>query len=231
MAENCYRKALDFGPDVSRPFCYTALAFVAYEQSNMEEARRWLRRGIAMNDGRHSQGWVALAQLEESLGHIAEARAIYQEATQKYEVKLIAKHLNRNKSTHAGQEEQQHERLLVSLPKIRSGDKWINVYKNWARMEEAHGHYEAINDVYKHAALVFPQNWSFLLGWAQQQVRFRRLDRARTLFEMACNESGNRYVFFSISHLFRIRFSNTHSQIIYSCIHLIMVVCIPFSFL
>jgi hypothetical protein len=65
----------------------------------------------------------------------------------------------------------------------KSGDKWINVYKSWTKLEEQYGDYNSANNVYSRAVVAFPNEWKVFLRWAKFQVRHGRLDRARTLFE------------------------------------------------
>jgi tetratricopeptide (TPR) repeat protein len=88
-AERSYRRALQEGPPISHSFAYSALACVAYEQGDLEEARRWLYRSINLNNGRHAQGWLELAEMEEAEGNPDKALAVCQASIMKYEKGLI----------------------------------------------------------------------------------------------------------------------------------------------
>ncbi|KAL3924665.1 MAG: hypothetical protein SGILL_000902, partial [Bacillariaceae sp.] len=88
-AERSYRRALQEGPPVSHSFAYSALACVSYEQGDLEEARRWLYRSIDLNNGRHAQGWLELAEMEEAEGNPDNALAVCQASVVKYEKGLI----------------------------------------------------------------------------------------------------------------------------------------------
>lgn len=68
----------------------------------------------------------------------------------------------------------------------------MQVYQSWARMEEQHGDYHSTNNVYSRAAIAFQDEWNILVRWAQLQVKDNRYDRARTLFELACDRVGSK---------------------------------------
>ena len=106
--------------------------------------------------------------------------------------------------------------LLHTVPKYRSGDKFVHVYRNWARLEERYGSFESVDRVYERARIAFPNDYKLLLSWAQYHSNIRNHDKARAIFQDACNIVGNRYVHalsevffffhpmaFSISDLFR----------------------------
>lgn len=88
-AERSYMRALEEGPRVSHSFALSALASVSYELGNVDEARRWLYRSIEMNNGRHAQGWLALAEIEEAEGNVGEALKICEAAIIRYEHGLM----------------------------------------------------------------------------------------------------------------------------------------------
>ena len=72
------------------------------------------------------------------------------------------------------------------------GDKWINVYNAWIQLEEKQIDYNKANNAYSRAAAAFPKDWNILSRWAQFQVKNDRFDRARTLFELACDGAGSK---------------------------------------
>lgn len=153
---------------VNRFFC-TSLAQVAYEMQGVPTAREWLRKGISLNQ-MHAQGWTALAELEESEGKLEDARANYKEAIEFYE------------------NVRQHK-------KSRLGDKWRNVYMNWARLEEQSNVNEA-GEIYLRAAQVFPNDWTILTRFATTMWNGKsRLSHTgvQSIFERACKVAGSRH--------------------------------------
>jgi hypothetical protein len=47
-------------------------------------------------------------------------------------------------------------KFLKSVPQYRSGDRFFNVYRSWARaLEERYGDCESVEDVYRRASLAF----------------------------------------------------------------------------
>lgn len=176
MAELSYRKALECSPDWSKSFAFTALSYIEYQRGNLRVCRRLLKEGLGINSGSHSQGWLALAQLEESEGDIDASREVYIAALEMYESTLRKK----------------KERSQRRNPS-RSGDKWIFVYMSWTRMEEAYGTFQSANAVYARATKVHRNNSLLFLGWAQLNAnRGGHDDRARSLFRTACDKTGNR---------------------------------------
>ena len=119
---------------------------------------------------------LGLAQLEESEGNIQAARAVYKEALQRYESKR-------------GLSNSSPKAVFPKRPKL--GDKWRQVYSSWARMEEEHDDSNLTNSIYSRGAQAFPKDWQILLNWARFQRRHGEIDRARTLFELACDVSGS----------------------------------------
>merc|ERR1712207_137508 len=94
MAERYYRRALEHCiENVNDCFAYSALAKVVYEQGKIDESRELLKRAVSVNNGRHAQGWIALAHLEESEGNLESARSIYIAALIQYERGLIDRKL------------------------------------------------------------------------------------------------------------------------------------------
>ena len=69
-------------------------------------------------------------------------------------------------------------------------DRWTHLYTSWARFEEMHGSYGNANNVYSRAMMAFPHDLSILLSWAKFQAKMKRFDRARTLFELACDKAS-----------------------------------------
>jgi len=205
MAERSYRRALEVGPEVSRCFAYTALAHIAYEKESVDKCRSWLRKALAMNDGRHAKGWVSLSQLEESEGNIEVARSVCIAALAQYEAGLIKRHskrLKRDKERRGGSSwlktigqdpEALKEELLKSVPRYRSGDNFIHVYRNWIRLEERYGTLETVNNVYQRASISFPNEWMLTVGWARFQAKLYLHSRARELFAEACEKAASRH--------------------------------------
>jgi tetratricopeptide (TPR) repeat protein len=89
LAQMCYQKAIQHGPPVSHGFAYTALAYVAYEEGKCEQCRHYLHKAVRLNYGRHANGWVALAQFEESEGHTDAARSACMVGIGQYERGLL----------------------------------------------------------------------------------------------------------------------------------------------
>jgi tetratricopeptide (TPR) repeat protein len=238
-AERSYRRALEHAPEVSHCFAYSALAYVAYEKEDLAACRHWLRKSVGLNRGRHAQGWVSWAQLEESEGEIETARSVCISAISQYERGLLAQRQyyrqkfqnnsyhqqqrrptagDTNNGSHwksAGLEEgsmhsssantntkdlsnplELKNQLLRSVPTYRSGDRFLKVYRNWARLEERYGTFESVDEVYGRACVAFPTEYRLLIDWASYHYGMRNVDRARTLFRDACAKVGNRYVLF-----------------------------------
>jgi tetratricopeptide (TPR) repeat protein len=206
MASTSYRKALQYGPHVSHGFAYTALAYVAYEQDRSEECRRWLHRSIQVNDGRHANGWVSLAQFEESEGNIDAARAACLAAISQYERGLRkpsrniqARRQEQNQWVDFKQQQQEdfisssRNDLMLSVPSYRSGDRFFNVYRNWARLEERYGTIETVEEVYERGIIAFPLEWKLTLDWAQFLAMLDMKDKARKLYAKSCKIADNRH--------------------------------------
>lgn len=203
-ADRSYRKALKHGPTTSHCFVYSALAAVAYEQGDIDLARSWLVKSVEVNSGRHAQGWVALAQLEESENNIKKAQLICTSAIAQYERGLLeTRHRYLKKSgngsslepTNSTSSVELSNQLLRNVPKYRSGDKFVHVYRNWARLEERYGSAEAVDRVYERACIAFPDDYKLLLTWAQYHRNLSNYDKARVLFQRACKMVGHRCVY------------------------------------
>jgi len=204
MAQRCYRRALEVGPQVSRGFAYNSLAYVAYEKGNVDKSRSWLRKALSLNKGRHSKGWVALGQLEESEGNIDAARYIYKTALSGYEAELIRRYspwvettdtdlANITSSSETKTMEDptgKRTKLLKLAPPYRSGDHFLVVYRNWARLEEKYGSAQSVNKVYKQASIVFPKDWKLRLDCADYNAKMWLEDEARELFVEACEKAS-----------------------------------------
>jgi tetratricopeptide (TPR) repeat protein len=200
MAISCYRKALKHGPSTSHGFAYTALAYAAYEHRQVDQCRRWLHKAVQVNNGRNANGWVALAQFEESEGNIDAARSACIASIVKYERGLLERHRNikfrQSKSDmHAFLEDPValKTKFLRSVPSYRSGDRFFNVYRNWARLEERYGTIDSVEEVYERASVAFPREWKLALDWAQYYVTLDIRGRARLQFADACSKAGNRH--------------------------------------
>jgi len=207
MAERSFRRALDYGPPVSRCFAYASLAHVAYELGDVDGCRSWLQKAVDMNDGRHAKGWLALARFEESEMNLDAARAVCVNALNQYEKGLLERQRRFKSKEHANSETaadvvvstetksplEVKNRLLKTVPTYRSGDKFLNVYRNWARLEERHGTSEAVDYVYGRASTAFPSDWKLPLDWALFHKREGNMDRARQLMVTACDRASSRY--------------------------------------
>lgn len=202
-AERAYKRAIEHGPPTSHCFAHSSLAAVAYEQGHIDKARRWLFKAIEANNGRHSQGWVALAQLEESEGNIREARLLCTSAIAQYEKGLLearqryfARNCGNNprpsETTDVGRSVQLTNQLLKQVPSYRSGDKFVHVYRNWARLEEKHGSGIDVDRIYLRAKAAFPHDSKLLVGWAQYHDRHLNIERAREIYQEACTKVGHR---------------------------------------
>lgn len=194
LAEESYLEGLRHGPPWSKCFAYTSLSFVSYARGQRGDARLLLRKSLRVNGGMHAQGVIALAQLEESEGNIQEARKVYRNAVSKYE----KRRRERNPFYHRSNEPAEDNNILdLNKQGNRqtwsfSGDKWINVFHSWARMEQIHGTYETAHIVFGKAARLFPDNINLLIKWAELQVANHHDDskKARQLYRAACHLVG-----------------------------------------
>jgi tetratricopeptide (TPR) repeat protein len=197
MAERSYKKALQHGPAVSHGFCYTALAYVAYEQGNVDKCRSWLLKAIALNNGRHANGWLSLAQLEESEGNTEGARSVCIAGATMYERSLIERHSRNPSGSVSGTVDvipgsSVTRQAMATVPTYRSGDRFYNLYRNWARLEERQGTRESAEEVYRRATAAFPGEWRLFVDWAQYYVKLHSHEAARATFAEACARVGRR---------------------------------------
>eukprot|EP00579_Thalassiosira_antarctica_P002646 CAMPEP_0201873512 /NCGR_PEP_ID=MMETSP0902-20130614/5989_1 /ASSEMBLY_ACC=CAM_ASM_000551 /TAXON_ID=420261 /ORGANISM="Thalassiosira antarctica, Strain CCMP982" /LENGTH=1034 /DNA_ID=CAMNT_0048400127 /DNA_START=207 /DNA_END=3311 /DNA_ORIENTATION=+ len=198
LAEESYLEGLQHGPQWSKSFSYTSLSFVSYAQGHTRDCRTLLKQSFEINGGMHAQGVIALAQLEESEGNIPEARKVYRDAISRYEKKRRGRSPFRRPPTNQPREKKGKDGFDTSslvdgqgnrYSPSYSGDKWINVFQSWARMEEIHGTYETAHIVFGKAARLFPDDVGLLIRWAELQVN---VDKARLLYEAACHRVGGR---------------------------------------
>jgi len=169
QAQIVLKKGMKFGPNWSQSFFYTSLAHAAYELEGVQEASKWLRKGVSSNP-MHAQGWVSLGEIEQSEENYEEARKIFNEAIEIYEDVRLKKKKN-----------------------IRMGDTWRNVYLTWAKMEEKLGNIDKGAEIYLRAAKVFPKDWNILTTFAISMTKKKsKLSRPeiKSIFERACNLSG-----------------------------------------
>lgn len=196
LAEGSFLAGLQHGPEWSKPFFYTSLSFVSYAQGHSRDSRTLLRQALDVNGGMHAQGVVALAQLEESEGNIEQARKVYRDALSNYEKKRRGRSPYRPTTPEKDAKSfgtpslgdghsNQHARSYT-------GDKWINVFKSWCRMEKIHGTYETTHIVFGKAARLFPNDVSLLIQWADLQADHGEPNKARLLYEAACHRVGSR---------------------------------------
>eukprot|EP00429_Kryptoperidinium_foliaceum_P004102 CAMPEP_0176008464 /NCGR_PEP_ID=MMETSP0120_2-20121206/3758_1 /TAXON_ID=160619 /ORGANISM="Kryptoperidinium foliaceum, Strain CCMP 1326" /LENGTH=893 /DNA_ID=CAMNT_0017341249 /DNA_START=306 /DNA_END=2987 /DNA_ORIENTATION=- len=204
-AERSYRRALKHGPHTSYGFAFSALAAVSYEFGDVDKARSWLSKAVEMNDGRHAHGWVALAQLEEAEGNVQKARVLSTSAISQYERGLLEARQRYLKSSgqradplpppglNATNSIEMTTRLLKQVPKYRSGDKFIYVYQNWARLEERYGDAATVDRVYERAKVAFPYDYKILLSWALYHTDNLNFEKARSIYQEACSKAGKRH--------------------------------------
>ena len=196
MAEKSYRKSLSLGSHVNHGFAMAGLAYVAYEQGNIEECRSWLRSAIELNDGRFANGWMALATMEESVGNTEAARLTCTTAIASYERDLLSRNRERvTVSLNEDNESLRHlsptelkEKLIEQVPVIRSGDQWYKVYRTWTRLEQLYGSHESTELAFQRAALVFPNEYRISLDWATHLLAAGFHEKARVLFARACEQ-------------------------------------------
>ena len=194
LAEESYLEGLPHGPEWSKAFFYTSLSFVSYAKGQVQESRILLRQSLDINGGMHAQGVIALAQLEESEGNIHAAREVYRDAISRYEKRRRKRSPFRSKSP--GEEDMFDSPSLVNedgkqYSRSYSGDKWVNVFKSWARMEEIHGTYETAHIVFSKAARLFPNSMNLLIQWADLQSDHGEDEKGRLLYEAACQRAGD----------------------------------------
>ena len=173
-AEECLQKGIDLikrDPKQNFPlsFLYTSLSYVYYDMHGYHEAKLWLEKALSVNN-LHAQGWLALAQLEESEGNMQLAEQTYLKATSFYE-----SFMERKKRNQSG------------------GDRWSTVYLSWGRMEK--NDLKSM-EIYQHALKFFPNSWSVwyeLIAVVSKNKRNFKV--TKQLFELACSKIGNRLVY------------------------------------
>lgn len=207
MAGRSFKRALEYCPEVGRCFSYTSLAHVAYELGDLDKSRSWLRKAVSVNDGRAAKSWLALARLEESENNIDAARSVCMTALNEYEKGLLCRaqkklsgtsqsfvaDTSKLESALQADPVRLKNELLQSVPRYRSGDHFLKIYRNWIRLEQNYGTIDAVDDVYKRASIAFPLDWSLSVDWANYHVKKGHFDRARLLFSQSCSKAGNRY--------------------------------------
>ena len=191
LAEEAYLTGIQHGPEWSKCFFYASLSYVAYADGHVKDCRALLRQSLEVNGGMHAQGVIALAQLEESEGNIQEARMVYRDATMRYEKKRRRRSPISIRDSTQSPMSRSTDSDMERSPSY-SGDKWVNVFKSWARMEEIHGTYETAHIVQSKAIKFFPNNVSLLIQWANLQASNGDIERARLLYEAACHLVGGR---------------------------------------
>lgn len=214
LAEETYLEGIQHGPHWSKAFFYTSLSFVSYAKGYKRDCRALLRQSLEITSGMHAQGVVALAQLEESEENIPGARKVYRDAISRYEKKRRSRSpFNRRGKNASGSCHQSRKPLDlekdnnvadvfdtsslvdgrgIQYTKSHPGDKWMNVFKSWARMEAIHGTYETTHVVFSKAARLFSSNVSLLIQWAELQADHGETEKARLLYEAACHRIGSR---------------------------------------
>ena len=198
LAEEAYLNGLQLGPEWSKSFFYTSLSFVSYAQGHSRDSRALLMQSLEINGGMHAQGVIALAQLDESEGNIAQARKVYRDAISSYEKKRRRRSSYNTLTPSKDAKNNLFDTLSsddgqgTEYNRSYAGDKWINVFKSWARMEEIYGTYETAHIVYSKAARLFPDNVSLLIQWAELPADHGEPKKARLLYEAACHRIGSK---------------------------------------
>ncbi|KAL7487797.1 hypothetical protein ACHAW6_013381 [Cyclotella cf. meneghiniana] len=215
LAEDSYLASLqNVEREWGKSFAYTSLSFVAYAKGDIEECRALLRQSLDINGGMHAQGVIALAQLEESEGNINDARKVYRDSISNYERKRLRRISVHRESSQLEREVDPFDSsfLVTRLENQHSGsyagDKWINVFRSWARMEEIHGNYETAHIVFSRAVRLFPESTVLLTEWAKLQEDHNRADKAKLLFEAA---SAEPYRLFAEFEMKRTNFQDAQS--------------------
>jgi len=191
-AEECYKESLRVGPDASRAFSFTSLAYTAYEGKNMGVCQTWLRRAITANNGRQSSAWVALAQFEEIMGRVANARSICLSGISQYEEHLarVGDELTLTQDTAMDMISGNRADVAI-IPPARSGDRFISVYRTLIRLETEHGSVSSVEAAFERAVHACPNNWRLLSDWAVVLASNGVVDRARSIFSEACEIAGS----------------------------------------
>ncbi|KAL7537561.1 hypothetical protein ACHAWF_005808 [Thalassiosira exigua] len=195
LAEESYLAGLPHTPRWGKAFFYSSLSYVSYARGRTRDCRTLLGQSLEVNGGMHAQGVIALAQLEESEGDVQSARKVYRDAISRYEQQRRRRSPIRSKTLEV--EDVFDTSSLVDAQgnqygRSYAGDKWINVFKSWARMEEVHGTYETAHIVFSKAARMFPNNISLLIQWARLQADHGDAEKAGLLYEAACHKIGGR---------------------------------------
>lgn len=199
LAEESYLSTLqNVEREWGKSFVYNSLSYVAYAKGDIQDCRNLLQQSLDIND-MHAQGVIALAQLDESEGNINDARKVYRDAIGRYEKKRMRRGARSQSRPFIGRETDPFDASsLLSNERQSSvsyaGDKWINVFRSWARMEETYGNYETAHIVFSRAVRLFPDSTSLLTEWAKLQVKNKEHKKGKLLLEAACQRAGGRYV-------------------------------------
>jgi len=203
-ADEAFQNGMKCGPPYAQSFFLSALANAAYDSGNIDKARKLLRQSVTLNRGMHSQGWLALAQLEEAEGTLSKARATYRQAVDKYEdnrnirKSFRRKNLQEKKmelhsaSSRAFLDGSISNKDDMQIIPRQSGDKWFAVYDSWADMEMAiPKNFALTNNVFSRAVSTFPENWRIDLKWAQMMVAYKKELKADIMFRQSCEKAGH----------------------------------------
>jgi tetratricopeptide (TPR) repeat protein len=153
-AAQCYSKALQWSPDHSKGYAFTALARVHYELDQPDKCRHYLQKALQQNPKQVS-AWVAWAQMEESLRDVDAARNICRKGAEFYEQGYLTAGWNKVGAVH------------------RSNDPFHQLYRTWSRLEERYGTPQVAWRVHERALSLFPRNVNLYLDAASYKYEKR----------------------------------------------------------
>jgi tetratricopeptide (TPR) repeat protein len=153
-AAQCYSKALQWSPDHSKGYAWTALAKVHYELDQPDKCRVYLQKALQQNPKQVS-AWVAWAQMEESLGNVDAARTICRKGAEFYEQGYLSSVSNQVGAVH------------------RLNDPFHKLYRTWSRLEERYGTPQETWQVHERALSLFPRIVNLYLDAASYKYEKR----------------------------------------------------------
>ena len=82
--------------------------------------------------------------------------------------------------------------MQQTVPKYRSGDRFLKVFRNWTRFEQKHGTAENVDAVYTRASAAFPLAIEVTLSWAKYHASNGNYEEATSLYMNACKMDHQR---------------------------------------